>query len=330
KMLPFDNKSELQVMIRMPEDTPLEATAGVAGALADEALRDPAVTSVQSYAGTASPYTFNGMVRHYFLRQDPHLADLQVVLRPRDERTEQSHAVAVRLRERLAPLASRLGARIQIVEVPPGPPVLQTLVAEVYGPDPDRRAALAEQVRAIFEQTPGVVDIDWHVEEPHGRLRLEVDDERAAIAGRSAGEVASLVSLAGRGMSAGLLHDARAREDVPIVLRLPRERRGSLDAMKDLRLTSLHGESVAVGELVDVIDGQQERSIHHKNLRPVTYVTGEVSGEVDSPVYAILGMNRALATIELPEGYAFDVFNATQPDDSTKYAMKWEIGRAHV
>lgn len=329
KMLPFDNKSELQVMIRMPEDTPLEATAGVAGALADEALRDPAVTSVQSYAGTASPYTFNGMVRHYFLRQDPHLADLQVVLRPRDERTEQSHAVAVRLRERLAPLASRLGARVQIVEVPPGPPVLQTLVAEVYGPDPDRRAALAEQVRAIFEQTPGVVDIDWHVEEPHGRLRLEVDDERAAIAGRSAGEVASLVSLAGRGMSAGLLHDARAREDVPIVLRLPRERRGSLDAMKDLRLTSLHGESVAVGELVDVIDGQQERSIHHKNLRPVTYVTGEVSGEVDSPVYAILGMNRALATIELPEGYAFDVFNATQPDDSTKYAMKWD-GEWHI
>jgi multidrug efflux pump subunit AcrB len=329
KMLPFDNKSELQVIARMPEDAPLETTAGVAGALADEALRDPAVTSVQSYAGAASPFTFNGLVRHYFLRQEPNLADLQVMLHDQDERREQSHAIAVRLRERLAPVASRLGARIQVVELPPGPPVLQTLVAEVYGPDPERRLALAKQVRGIFEQTPGVVDIDWYVEAPQARLRLEVDEERTALAGASAADLASLLSLAGHGVSAGLLHDAHAREDVPIVLRLPREQRGSLDAVRSLRLTPREGTPVAVGELTRVAHGEQERSVYHKNLRPVTYVTGDVAGVVESPVYAILAMNRALEQIALPEGYAFDVFNATQPDDSTRYAMKWD-GEWHI
>ena len=163
KMLPFDNKSELQVIVHMPEDAPLEATAAAASALADEALRDDAVTSAQSYTGTASPYTFNGLVRHYFLRREPNLADLQLMLVDKDARP-QSHAIAKRLRTRLDPLASRLGARIQVVEVPPGPPVLQTLVAEVYGPDPDRRLALAKTVRATFEQTAGVVDVDWYVE----------------------------------------------------------------------------------------------------------------------------------------------------------------------
>ncbi|MCC7009773.1 MAG: efflux RND transporter permease subunit [Acidobacteria bacterium] len=329
KMLPFDNKSELQVIVRLPEQSPLEATAGVAGALADEALRDPAVESVQSYTGTAAPYTFNGLVRHYFLRQDPNLADLQVMLRARNERSEQSHAIAVRLRERLAPLASGLGARLQVVELPPGPPVLQTLVAEVYGPDANRRLALAEQVRAIFEQTPGVVDIDWYVEAAQPRLRLEVDEEKAAMAGTTAADVASLVSLAGRGAPAGLLHDARAREDVPIVLRLPRAQRGSLDAVQSLRLTPQDGTAVAVGEMTRTVRDEEEQSVYHKNLRPVTYVTGDVAGDVESPVYAILAMNRALGRIALPEGYALDVFTATPPDDSTRYAMKWD-GEWHI
>ncbi len=327
KMLPFDNKSELQVIVRMPEDTPIETTAGIASALADEALRDADVTSVQSYTGTASPYTFNGLVRHYFLRQDPHLADLQVMLRDQSERSGQSHAIATRLRERLHPLASRLGARIQVVEVPPGPPVLQTLVAEIYGPDPERRLALAKSVRTIFEETPGVVDVDWYVEEPQARLRLEVDDEKAAAAGLSASQVASVAAMAGRGVSTGLLHDPHAREDVPIVLRLPRERRGSLDALQSLRLEGTR--QVAVGELARVVVGEQERSLYHKNLRPVTYVTGDVAGEVESPVYAILEMNRALSAITLPEGYTFDIFSARQPPDSTKYAMKWD-GEWHI
>jgi multidrug efflux pump subunit AcrB len=327
KMLPFDNKSELQVIVRMPEDTPLEATAGVASALADEALRDDAVTSVQSYTGTSSPYTFNGLVRHYFLRQSPNLADLQVMLVSKEERTDQSHAIARRLRTRLDPIADRLGARIQVVELPPGPPVLQTLVAEVYGPDPNRRLELAKSVRAAFDQTAGVVDVDWYVESQQPKLRLEVDEEKAAAAGLSAAQIASVVRMAGAGMSAGVLHDVRAREDVPIVLRLPRDRRGSLDAVQSIRLGG--SRPVAVGELTRSVATEEDTSLYHKNLQPVTYVTGDVVGVVESPVYAILQMNRTLATLRTPEGYGVEIFNTRQPFDTSKYAMKWD-GEWHI
>jgi multidrug efflux pump subunit AcrB len=327
KMLPFDNKSELQVIVHMPEDTPLETTAGVASALADEALRDRAVTSVQSYTGTASPYTFNGLVRHYFLRQAPNLADLQVMLVHKDDRRDQSHTIAKRLRTRLDPIAARLGARIQVVEVPPGPPVLQTLVAEVYGPDPDRRLDLAKTVRAAFEHTAGVVDVDWYVESRQPKLRLDVNQDKAAAAGLSAVQIASLVRMAAAGASAGLLHDARAREDVPILLRLPRDLRGSLDAVQDLRLGGQRG--IAVGELTRAVTTEEEPSIYHKNLLPVTYVTGDVAGAVESPVYAILQMNRALESVRAPEGDGVEIFNTRQPFDSSKYAMKWD-GEWHI
>jgi multidrug efflux pump subunit AcrB len=326
-MLPFDNKSELQVIVRMPEDAPLEATAGVASALADEALRDEAVTSVQSYAGTSSPYTFNGLVRHYFLRRAPNLADLQVMLVPKEERDEQSHAIAGRLRTRLDPVAGRLGARIQVVELPPGPPVLQTLVAEVYGPDPERRLELAKQVRAVFERTAGVVDVDWYVESPQPKLRLDVDEDKAAAGGVSAGQIAAVVRMAGAGMVAGQFHDARAREDVPIVLRLPRGLRGSLDAVQGLKVGGLR--PIAVGELTRVVAAEEQPSVYHKNLQPVTYVTGDVAGSVESPVYAILQMNQALASLRTPEGYGVEIFNARQPFDSSKSAMKWD-GEWHI
>jgi multidrug efflux pump subunit AcrB len=327
KMLPFDNKSELQVIVHMPEDTPLEATAGVASALADETLREPMVTSVQSYTGTASPYTFNGLVRHYFLRREVNLADLQVMLVGKDARREQSHEIAKRLRTRLAPIATRLGARIQVVEVPPGPPVLQTIVAEVYGPDPARRLDLAQSVRSTFERTAGVVDVDWYVESRQPKWRLDVDDEKAAAAGLSAAQVASVVNLAGAGGPAGLLHDPRAREVVPIILRLPRAQRGSLDALRSIRLEGR--QPVAVGELTRAVLVDEEQSIYHKNLAPVTYVTADVAGAVESPVYAILKMNRALTALQLPEGYGLEIFNARQPFDSAKYAMKWD-GEWHI
>ena len=327
KMLPFDNKSELQVMVRMPEDTPLETTAGVASALADEALRDEAVIGVQSYAGTSSPYTFNGLVRHYFLRQDANLADLQVMLVDRHDRSEQSHDIARRLRTRLQPLAERLGAGLQVVEVPPGPPVLQTIVAEVYGPDDERRLEMATTVRSALEETPGVVDVDWYVESERPKWRLAVDDEKAAAAGLSAADVASVVRLAGTGAQAGLLHDPHAREPVPIVLRLPREQRGSLDALRSIRLQGRR--PVSIGELTRASLVEEEPSVYHKNLRPVTYVTADVAGAVESPVYAILQVNGVLADLTLPEGYGFEIFNARQPFDTSKYAMKWD-GEWHI
>jgi multidrug efflux pump subunit AcrB len=326
KMLPFDNKSEFQVIIDLPEGTPLEATARVASELAIAALTDPGVLDVQSYVGLASPYNFNGLVRHYFLRRGPHLADLQVNLLPKDERDEQSHEIAKRIRTQLLPVATRFGATIQVAEVPPGPPVLQTLVAEIYGPDARRRQELAQQVRSVFEGTAGVVDTDWYVESPQAKTSLVVDDTRAAAAGLHADDVAAAVRLATEGSPVGLLHDATAREDVPIVLRLPRSRRNSLDDVRALRIGA---GSVAIGELTREGSSVEDSSIYHKNLRPVTYVTGDLAGEAESPVYAILRMNEALARFALPEGYAFETYSTRQPDDSAKYAMKWD-GEWHI
>jgi multidrug efflux pump subunit AcrB len=327
KMLPFDNKSEFQVIINMPEGTPLEETARVTGLLARESLGVASVTSVQSYVGSAAPYNFNGLVRHYFLRRASHQADLQVNLLPKEERSEQSHGIAKRVREALAPIAAKAGARIQVAEVPPGPPVLQTLVAEVYGPDSQRRLDLARKVREILAGTPGVVDVDWYVEAPQSKVTLEIDDQKAAAAGVPPSAVAAIARMAGAGEIAGIVHDENARADVPIVLQLSRADRGSLDAIRAVRV--LGARPVALGELAVVRRSVEPPSRYHKNLQPVTYVVGDVAGAAESPVYAILQMNRALGQIQLPEGYAFEVFNATQPFDSTKYAMKWD-GEWHI
>src|SRR5688572_357109 len=327
KMLPFDNKSEFQVMVRLPEGAALEDTARVTGALAAQVIRDPDVVNVQTYVGTSAPYNFNGLVRHYFLRRATNLADLQVDLTPKNERGEQSHAIARRVRDVMAPMAKKLGATIQVAEVPPGPPVLQTLVAEVYGPEHDRRLKVAREVRRVFEQTPGVVDVDWYVEEEQPKWQLEVDTEKASAAGLSPAAVASVVRMAGAGEAVGLLHDERAREPVPIVLRLDRESRGSLDALRAVRVEGR--TAVAIGELTHASLGREMRNVYHKNLQPVTYVTGDIAGAAESPVYSILQMNRALRALDLPEGYAFEIFNATQPFDTTRYAMKWD-GEWHI
>jgi multidrug efflux pump subunit AcrB len=327
KMLPFDNKSEFQVIVNMPEGTPLEETARLTAALAQETLKQPAVISVQSYVGAASPYNFNGLVRHYFMRRAPHQADLQVNLLPKEERSEQSHDVAKRVRDALAPLATAAGARVQVAEVPPGPPVLQTLVAEVYGPDPARRLEVAKTVKDIFSRTPGVVDVDWYVEAPQPKITIDVDPQKAAAAGVAPAAVASLARMAGAGEAAGILHDDRARGDVPIVLQLPRADRGSLDAIRAVRIVG--AAPVSLGELAVVGRSVEAPSLYHKNLQPVTYVLGDVAGEFESPVYAILQMNKALEGVTLPEGYRFEAFNAAQPFDSTKYAMKWD-GEWHI
>jgi multidrug efflux pump subunit AcrB len=326
KMMPFDNKSEFQVMIDMPEGTALETTARVASALASATLDDETVVNVQQYVGVSAPYNFNGLVRHYFLRRAPHLADLQVNLVPKGERSAQSHEVAGRVRERLVPIAKQFGATIQVAEVPPGPPVLQTLVAEVYGPDPARRTAVAAQIKSIFEQTPGVVDTDWYVEAPHAKITLAVDGEKAAAAGLSPAAVAAVVRMAGSGESAGLLHDERAREDVPIVIRLPR------------------GRSQSRGRPVDPASRHQagcrgrahERRDHAGRGKPVSQESA--GGDVrhrrpgrknGSPVYAILQMNKPIGRLSLPEGYGLEVFNAVQPFDTSRYAMKWD-GEWHI
>ena len=326
KMMPFDNKSEFQVMIDMPEGTALETTARVAAALASASLDDETVVSVQQYVGTSAPYNFNGLVRHYFLRRAPHLADLQVNLVPKGDRSAQSHEVAGRLRERLVPIAKQFGATIQVAEAPPGPPTLQTLVAEIYGPDPARRTAVAAEIKVDLRADPGVVDTDWLVDAPHAKITLAVDGEKAAAAGLSPAAVAAVVRMAGSGETAGLLHDERAREDVPIVIRLPRDDR-SLEAVQSIRL--LGTRPVAVGELTSAVTMPEEVSLYHKNLQAVTYVTGDLAGKNGSPAYAILQMNTAIGRMWLPEGYGLEVFNAVQPFDTSRYAMKWD-GEWHL
>jgi multidrug efflux pump subunit AcrB len=326
KMLPFDNKSEFQVIVDMPEGTALEQTARVSAELANVVLTDPSVVNVQSYVGVSSPYNFNGLVRHYFLRRGPHLADLQVNLLPKDDRHEQSHDVAKRVRERLLPIARRFNATVQVSEVPPGPPVLQTLVAEVYGPNPARRLELARQVKSVLESTSGVVDVDWYAASAQPKTALVVDESRASAAGVSATHVSSAVRLATDGGRAGLLHDPYAREDVPIVVRLPRTYQGSMAAVRELRLGP---QLVAIGELTREEARTEADSLYHKNLLPVTYVTGDLAGGAESPVYAILRMNDVISKVALPEGYALDIYNTRQPFDTTRYAMKWD-GEWHI
>jgi multidrug efflux pump subunit AcrB len=235
--------------------------------------------------------------------------------------------VATRLRERLLPIARSVGAEIQVVEVPPGPPVLQTLVAEVYGPDQAARQALAAEVRTVFQEAPGVVDVDWYVETDRPKLTLEVDSDRAARSGLSATEVASVVQMAGAGAPAGLLRDPRAREAVPVMLRLPRAQRRSVEGLSSIRLQAQ--APVSVGELTWRRESVEAPSIYHKNLLPVTYVTGDVAGVVESPVYAILDMNRALAQVKTPTATPMTVYNAVQPFDASEYAMKWD-GEWHI
>jgi multidrug efflux pump subunit AcrB len=326
KMLPFDNKSEFQVIIDLPEGATLEQTARVSAELAHAVLTDPSVINVQSYVGLSSPYNFNGLVRHYFLRRAPHLADLQVNLLPKDARGEQSHDIAKRVRDRLVPVARRFNATIQVSEVPPGPPVLQTLVAEVYGPDPTRRVELADQVKSVLERTPGVVDVDWYVAAPQPKTSLVVDEARASTAGVSAAQVSAAVQMATEGRTIGLLHDPQSREDVPIVLRLPRWVQGSLESVRELRLGP---NLVAVGELTREEARTEADSLYHKNLLPVTYVTGDLAGAAESPVYAIFRMNEIISNVKLPEGYSFEIYNTRQPFDTTRYAMKWD-GEWHI
>ena len=324
KMLPFDNKSEFQVIVDMPNGTTLEETERVTQLLAEETQKQREVVNVQTYAGTASPYNFNGLVRHYYLRRGPNVADIQVNLLPKGARDLQSHEIAKQVRIRIQPIADRYGARIKVAEVPPGPPVLETLVAEIYGPSMDGRIALARQIRGLFKQTKGVVDVDWYVEDDQPKYSLSVDEEKAAINGISEDDIAREMQVASAGYAAGLLHQDAEKEDVPLTVRLDRASRSDLERIQSLKIAGRNGHLVALGELVHVTKVVEDKSIYHKNLMPVTYVTADIAGEIESPVYAVLKLGPEIDKIKIPEGYQIEQHMAALPSDTSRYSMKWD------
>jgi len=329
KMLPFDNKSEFQVIIDMPAGSTLEQTASVSREIGDYLRTVPEVTNCQMYVGTASPYNFNGLVRHYFLRRGPHEADIQVNLLPKGERKAQSHDIAKRVRPRIDEIGAKYKARIKVAEVPPGPPVLQTLVAEVYGPNYDRQIEIARRIRDIFDKTSGVVDVDWYVEADHPKFRFVLDREKASLNGVTPEQISNSLRMAVTGMGAGILHQESEKEDVVIYLRLPRDERSSVEDLKQIKVMGQRGNLLPLGELARVEKVIADKSIYHKNLMPVVYVTGDVAGQEESPLYAILKMNKALDQLKLPEGYRFERHVSQQPFSSLKYAMKWD-GEWHI
>jgi multidrug efflux pump subunit AcrB len=322
KMLPFDNKSEFQVILDFPEGTTLETSSAAAGAVAAWLNTVPEVIGTETYAGTAAPFNFNGLVRHYFLRQGANVADVQVNLLPKGERSRQSHAIAVAVRPTVDSIARSFGASAKIAEIPPGPPVLSTLVAEVYAADDSTRLAAAVRVREVMEATPGVVDVDWTVEAPQSRVMFRVDRGRASEAGVSVEQVTQVLTMALSGMEAGRLEAPGVREPVAIVPRLSLADRSSIEALLAVPVATPQGPT-PLGRFVTVDATTRPALRVRKNLRPVIYVTADVAGEVESPVYAILAMNRALDTVRV-NGAEIARYNAVAPERLDETAIKWD------
>ena len=346
KMLPFDNKSELQVILNLPEGSALERTAQAAREIAAALRTEPEVTDYQIYAGLASPFNFNGLVRHYFMRTGANQADIQINLVPKDRRTAQSHDIAKRIRPRVARIAAKFGARAAVAEVPPGPPVLQTLVAEAYGPNQESRLALARKIIGIFTNTPGVVDTDWYIEADQPKVRFVIDKEKASLHGISAETISETLRIAVGGESVDLLHVPGEKEDVNIVLQLPLASRSSPEELLALRVRSGDANAlpepgaatatpplIPLRELVTIEHILADKSIYHKNLMPVTYIIGDVAGAIESPVYAIQEMNKCLKALDTRKfggtGAKLQILNAAQPFTDQEPAVKWD-GEWHI
>ncbi|MBS0149831.1 MAG: efflux RND transporter permease subunit [Nitrospira sp.] len=333
KMLPFDNKSEIQLVIDMPEGTTLEETASVTQALGRYVKTVPEVRDYQAYVGTASPFNFSGLVRHYYLREQPHEADIQINLVAKHERDAQSHDIAQRIRPPVQEIAREYGANVKVVEVPPGPPVQSVLVAEVYGPDYNRQRAVAREIRGLFESTSGVVDVDDYVEADQVKYVFTVDRAKAALAGIPSDEIISTLRMALQGAKVGLVHIPQEKSPVQIVLRLPLAERTGLEHLGEIGLRTSAGGIVQLSELLTVERTIQDKAIYHKNQKPVVYVVADVGGpgaeKAESPVYGVLGVGKKLESFRPEEGYQIEEYYASQPWSEEKFSMKWD-GEWHI
>ena len=328
KMLPFDNKNELQVIIDAPDGTSLEHTARITREMGDALRGVPEVTDFQMYVGASAPFNFNGLVRHYYLRKASNLADIQVNLLPKEERKDQSHDTAKRIRPLVKAIADKYGARVKVAEIPPGPPVLPTLVAEIYGPDDGSRAGVAGKVRDILKRTAGVVDVDMYREDDQSKATFVVDREKAALSGISVDDVARTLAIALGGQSVGILHLPREKEPVAIHLRLPVGQRSSVASLSTINVPGSRG-LVPLSQLVRVTTGTEQKTLYRKNLKNVIYVIGDVAGQIEAPVYAILKMQKEIKALPTPDGSKIEVLASRQPWSEEKMGMKWD-GEWHI
>jgi multidrug efflux pump subunit AcrB len=329
KMLPFDNKSEMQVVINTPEGTTLERTAALTKEIGQYLATVPEVTNYQSYIGTAGPFNFNGLVRHYFLRRGPSVADIQINLLPKEKRIAQSHEIAKRIRPPIKEIGDKYNARVKIVEMPPGPPVLSTLVAEIYGPDYDRQIEIARQVIDIFQNTPGVVDVDWYIEADQKKIYYEVDKVKASINGITTEDITKTIKTGLGGQITGLAHFPEDREPVELYLQTPLAKRANAEDLTQLIVRGPAGNIVPVSELVTTKQGVIDKSIYHKNLEPAVYVLGDLAGTLESPIYAILRMQKDIKNLVTPDGGRLKQYFTAQPRLTTKYSLKWD-GEWHI
>jgi multidrug efflux pump subunit AcrB len=323
KMLPFDNKSELQVVVDMPEGAALERTARVLDELAAFLVTVPEVSNYQTYAGTASPINFNGLVRQYYLREGANVGDIQVNLVDRKHRDRKSHDIALALREPLAGIALAHGASVKIVEVPPGPPVQAPLVAEVYGPDYPGQLQIATELKRLFAATDDIVDVDDSVEAPAERLLLAIDRNKAALLGVSQSQVSRAIGSALGGEDVAWIHDEHTKYPIPIRLELPVADQAELDSLLMLRVAGRNGRLVPLSEVVEVSVARWESTIYHKDLLPVVYVTGDMAGELDSPLYGMFSLASAIddpGALSRPLAQHY----LGQPADPYDYSIKWD------
>ena len=324
KMLPLDNKSEFQVIVDMPAGTPVEKTAAVLHELGAYLSTVPEVTDYQAYAGTAAPINFNGLVRQYYLRAGGDVGDIQVNLVDKHHRADQSHVIATRVRPALQKIGLKMGANVKVVEVPPGPPVLSPLVAEIYGPEAAGRLSVAKAVRAVFEKSNGIVDVDDSSIASAPRKLLLVDRRKAALLGVPQQAIVSTLRAGLAGEAATYMHDA-SRYAAPVMLQLPEESHGNLDALLQLSVRGASGKLVRISDLVTESDTLREQPIYHKDMLAVNYVVGDMAGKLDSPLYGMFQMRSEIAKIQTPGGGPMVEYFIRQPDDAMRdYALKWD------
>lgn len=324
KMLPFDNKNEFQVVIDMPEGTTLERTAAVAQDLGVYISKQKLVTNYQAYVGTSAPISFNGLVRHYDMRRGENVADIQVNLVDKGERSLQSHDIAKSMRAGLQEIGKKHGANVKIVEVPPGPPVMSTVVAEIYGPDYDKQIEIADRVKAILKGTDNVVDVDWTVEAPQTEYKFEVDKDKAMKNGIPNAQIVQTMYGALSGMPVGILHQPSVVNQVGVVLQLPEQDKANVEDVLSMKVVNRQGMTQPIGNLVKVTQGEKAKSIYRKNQKRVVYVLAEVAGDLESPVYAMTDASKELSKIELPAGYSIQEEYSSQPENEDNYSLKWD------